>query len=261
MDILSIFGIFVGLVAIIGGNIMEGGHTSSLMQFTAFVIVAGGTLGAVMLQTQLPVFIHAMKLVVWVVLPPKRDTSALIAEIVEWSKTARKSGLLSLESIAEQVEDPFTRRCLQLLVDGTEPDAIRGIMETGIGSYESKHQAAAKVYEAGGGYAPTIGIIGAVMGLIHVMENLSDPSKLGTGIAVAFVATIYGVGISNLLLLPIANKLKALTTKQVKVQELILDGVVAIAQGDNPRNIESRLQGYIDGPARKPVDNEPAAAG
>jgi chemotaxis protein MotA len=258
MDILSVIGVIVALVAIIGGNMLEGGHTGSLVQLTAFVIVVGGTLGAVLVQTPLPVFLHALKMTVWVVLPPKRDIQQLVTEIVEWSKTARKSGLLSLENTAEQIADPFTRRCLQLLVDGTEPDTIRGIMETEVGSYESSHLAAAKVFEAGGGYSPTIGIIGAVMGLIHVMENLSDPSKLGTGIAVAFVATIYGVGLANLLLLPMANKLKAVTAKQVKVQELILEGVVAIAQGENPRAIENRLQGFADWSDRKPTSTEPA---
>lgn len=245
MDALSIIGVVVALGAILGGNILEGGHTGSLIQLTAFIIVIGGTMGAVMLQTPLSIFLRALKILPWVVVPPRIDWAGTIAKIVEWSTVSRREGLLQLESAAEQEPNPFSKKCIQLLVDGGEPEAIREIMQVDISHDEHRDTMAVKVYEAAGGYSPTIGIIGAVMGLIHVMQNLSDPSMLGSGIAVAFVATIYGVGAANLLLLPIANKLKAVINQQVLHQEMILDGIVAIAEGENPRLIENKLQGYL----------------
>ena len=245
MDFLSIIGILIGLVAIIGGNFLEGGHIGSLLQLTAFLIVAGGTLGAVVLQSPQRDFLRAIKMLVWIVFPPRIDNAAVVEKIIEWSKVARKEGLLGLEDIADEEPDPFTRKGLQMLIDGSEPETIRMVLDVDIGTQENALMAGAKVYEAAGGYAPTIGILGAVMGLIHVMENLSDPSKLGPGIAVAFVATIYGVGGANLFLLPIAAKLKSIVQRQISHNEMILDGLVSIAEGENPRSIESKLLGYL----------------
>ncbi len=245
MDILSIIGIALALGAILGGNAMEGGHLSSLMQLTAFIIVAGGTVGAVMLQSPLATFMKAIKMTVWVFIPPKLAASEAIEKIVNWSNIARKEGLLGLESLAEEEPELFARKGLQLLVDGSEPEAIRNIMEVELSAKEYLDIQAAKVYEGLGGYCPTVGIIGAVMGLIHVMNNLADPSKLGSGIAVAFVATIYGVGLANMFFLPIANKLKSLIHSQTQFREMIIEGVVSIAEGENPRNIETKLQGYL----------------
>ncbi|HQU15064.1 MAG: flagellar motor protein [Chromatiales bacterium 21-64-14] len=245
MDLLSIIGIVLALGSILGGNLMEGGHIASLLQLTAFIVVGGGTTGAAMLQTPLPTFVRALKMVIWVFLPPRQAPQATIEKIVGWSNIARKEGLLGLESMAETEEDLFARKGLQLLVDGSEPDAIRGILEVELGAKEHTSLQAAKVYEAMGGYSPTVGIIGAVMGLIHVMQNLADPSKLGEGIAVAFVATIYGVGMANLFLLPIANKLKSLVQKEAQFREMVIEGIIAIAEGENPRNIETKLQGYL----------------
>lgn len=245
MDILSILGIVVGLAAIIGGNIIEGGHVGSLLQLTAFVIVFGGTMGAVLLQTPLSIFMRALKMLVWIFLPPKVLANEAIEKILGWSQVARKEGLLGLEASIEAEPDEFAKKGLQLLVDGTEPDSIRAILEVDIGSKEHVDTAAAKVFEGMGGYSPTIGIIGAVMGLIHVMENLSDPSKLGSGIAVAFVATIYGVGMANLFFLPFASKLKNHVHGQTQFREMVIEGVVSIAQGENPRSIENKLKGYV----------------
>ena len=245
MDIMTILGIIVGLVAIFGGNILEGGHTSSLMIFTAFFIVFGGTLGAVMVQTPLPIFMHSLKRLRWMFKPPQNDTKAMIEKIVAWSQLARKEGLLSLQSAAEEETDSFSKNGLQMLADGSEPEVIRSILEVELSLNENRDIFAAKVWEGFGGYSPTIGIIGAVMGLIHVMENLADPSSLGPGIAVAFVATIYGVGLANLLFLPTANKLKTLISKQTQFREMIVDGLVSIAEGENPRNIDSKLQSYL----------------
>jgi chemotaxis protein MotA len=237
-------GIMMALVAILGGNILEGGHTSSLVQLTAFVIVGGGTLGAVMVQTPIRTFVRSMKIAAWVFVPVKLQPEEAAEKIVNWSNIARREGLLGLEAIAEEEPDPFARKGLQLLVDGSEPEAIRSILEVEIDSKEHQDIQAAKVFDGMGGYSPTIGIIGAVMGLIHVMNNLADPSKLGGGIATAFVATIYGVGFANLLFLPMANKLKSQVHSQTQFREMIVEGVISIAEGENPRNIETKLQGY-----------------
>lgn len=245
MDILSIIGVIVALGAILGGNIMEGGHTSSLIQLTAFIIVGGGTVGAIMIQVPLATFMRAMKIASWVFKSPKQSPREAIEKIVGWSNIARREGLLGLESVAEEETDLFARKGLQLLVDGNEPEAIRGIMEVDLGAQEYRDTQAAKVFEGMGGYSPTIGIIGAVMGLIHVMNNLADPSMLGAGIAVAFVATIYGVGLANLFFLPIATKLKGHVHAQTSFREMVLEGVVSIAEGENPRNIETKLNGYL----------------
>ncbi len=246
MDLVSIIGLCVGLIAIVGGQLLEGGHIGSLVQPTAFLIVIGGTAGAVMLQSPWKTFKAGLRMVKWVFQPPAPSLERIIADIVAWSGVARKEGLLALESRIESHRDPFVRKGLQLLVDGIEPERIREVLEVEIGSWESELKQASKIWEAAGGYAPTIGILGAVMGLIHVMENLSDPSKLGAGIAVAFVATIYGVGSANLVFLPIAKKLHATIGQLVAVREMTLDGLIGIAHGDNPRLIESRLQGYIN---------------
>jgi len=247
LDYLTLVGVFLGVGAIVGGNILEGGHTDSLLQLTAFVVVTGGTVGAALVQTQMPVFSRALALLGWVVRPPHADPEGIIERIVGWSNIARKEGLLGLEAVAEEEPDPFARKGLQLLVDGSEPESIRSILEVDLDAREQRDRDAARVFEAMGGYAPTIGILGAVMGLIHVMNNLADPSKLGPGIAVAFVATIYGVGLANLLFLPVANKLKAVVRRQAQLQEMITEGITAIAEGENPRNIEAKLQGYIHG--------------
>jgi chemotaxis protein MotA len=245
MDILTLIGLTLGFGAIIGGNLLEGGHIDSLLQLTAFIIVAGGTVGAVMVQTPISVFIRGLKMFLWIVLPPKVEQKTAVEKIVGWSNIARKEGLLGLESLVESEPDPFAQKGLQLLVDGSEPEAIRNILEVEIGVKEHFDTSAAKVFEGMGGYSPTIGIIGAVMGLIHVMNNLADPSKLGAGIAVAFVATIYGVGLANLVFLPVANKLKSVIHNQTQFREMVVEGVIAIAEGENPRNIETKLDGYL----------------
>lgn len=247
MDILSLVGLALAAVAVIGGQWLEGGHIGSLLQLAAFLIVVGGTVGAVMLQSPLPTFIEGLRMARWVVLPSKVDYAAAIAMVAGWASRARKDGMLALENELATIEDPFARNALQMLVDGFEPDKIDDALHVEITAYEEARRNAAKVWEAAGGYAPTVGILGAVLGLIHVMENLSDPNKLGGGIAVAFVATVYGVGSANLVFLPIANKLKALIARQVTYRELILDGIIGIANGENPKLIEARLAGHVSG--------------
>ncbi len=245
MDIISIAGLLLGVIAIIGGQVLEGGSVSSLVQPTAFLIVIGGTMGAVMLQSPLGTFLEAMRMVKWAIIPPTTDPEKLIGQIEQWSNIARKEGLLALEAQIVSLNDPFVAKGLQLLVDGAEPERLREVLEVEISAWEVSQKMAAKVWESAGGYSPTVGILGAVMGLIHVMENLSDPSKLGAGIAVAFVATIYGVGAANLIFLPVAKKLLANISRLVILRDMLVDGLVGIANGDNPRIIESRLRGYL----------------
>ena len=245
IDVLSFLGILVALLAIFGGNWLEGGHVDSLINGPAMLIVVGGTVGAILLQTPIGVFIHALRLSGRVFIPGKLDMDGTIQKIVMWSNIARKEGLLGLETIAEEEADPFIRKGMQMLVDGNEPEVLRDTLEMELDANEQHDNQAAKVFESMGGYSPTIGIIGAVMGLIHVMQNLADPSKLGSGIATAFVATIYGVGLANLFFLPFAAKLKTQTQNITKYRELVIEGVVGIAEGENPRNIESKLNGFL----------------
>ncbi len=245
MDRISIAGLLLGLTAIIGGLVLEGGHPASLLQVTAFLIVVGGTAGAVMLQSSAAQFSDALRTAGWVFKPPVHEPKKMIGRVSSWSQVARRGGLLALEAAIEASRDPFERKGLQLLVDGAEPNVLREALELEINAFEARYRAAARVWEAAGGYAPTVGIIGAVMGLIQVMENLTDPARLGAGIAVAFVATIYGVGLANLVFLPIANKIKALVARDVSMREMLIEGLVGIANGENPRSIEIRLQGYL----------------
>jgi chemotaxis protein MotA len=245
MDFLSILGLGLAMAAIVFGQALEGGHLTALINGPAFVIVIGGTLGAVLLQTPMFIFKRALQRSVWVFVPPEFSLEPLIRKICDWSNVARKEGLLGLEKFIEGESDSFCAKALQLLVDGSEPEQIRHALEMELSAREDIDEQAARLFESMGGYAPTIGIIGAVLGLIHVMENLADPSKLGPGIAAAFVATVYGVGIANLICLPLGNKLKSLVRQQSRVKEIIIEGIIAIAQGENPRAIESRLQGFI----------------
>ena len=245
MDKISVLGLLIGVAAIIGGQILEGGHIGSLSQPTALIIVLGGTMGAVMLQSPYATFMRGMRMVRWVWYPPVVDYQQVIKQVSTWSHISRREGLLALETVISQLKDDFARKGLQLLVDGAEPERLREVLEVEISTYEQEMKLSARIWEAAGGYSPTVGILGAVLGLIHVMENLTEPSKLGAGIAVAFVATIYGVGLANLVFLPMSNKLKAHINRLIVQREMIVDGLVGIANGDNPRIIESRLQGYI----------------
>jgi len=245
MDILSLLGLFIGFGAIIVGQHLEGGHLDTILNAVALLIVLGGTVGAVMLQTPLNTFLRSLKMFVWIFRPPQVSAEETLNKILEWNQIARKEGLIALDNVALDEPDLFSQKGLQMISDGADSEMIRDILENELDIEEENDLHAAKVYEAMGGYAPTVGIIGAVMGLIHVMGNLADPSSLGSGIAVAFVATIYGVGFANLLFLPIGNKLKILVSRRIRLQMMLIDGFVCVAEGENPRNIESRLQAYM----------------
>lgn len=218
---------------------------SSLIQPAAFIIVIAGTFGAVLLQSNMSHIIASVQMLKLVAITPEDDRKALAIRINRWSSYARKEGIFMLEAHLKQETEPFIRKGLQLLIDGTTPERIREICAIDMHFYEAQQRNAVKVWSAAGGYAPTIGILGAVLGLIHVMENLSDPSRLGGGIAIAFVATIYGVGLANLIFLPIANKLKHIIQQDMMRREMLLNAWVSIARGDHPRIVEERLQSYL----------------
>jgi chemotaxis protein MotA len=245
LDILSLTGLALGLLAVMVGAVLKGAGLHALLSSAAFMIVVVGTVAAICVQTPLGVMRHAMRIFPWVMKPPQLNGEVLIMKMVEWSNIARKQGLLGLEPILNRESDPFVRKALQLVVDGSEPESIRAIMEVELQTREDADTRAAKVFEGMGIYCPTLGIIGAVLGLMAVMQNLADPSKLGHGIAAAFTATIYGIGMANLFLLPMASKLKGVVHGQTAEREMIVEGLIAIAQGENPRNIETRLAGFV----------------
>lgn len=245
MDILSLLGIILAFVAILGGNLLEGGALDSLFNGPAALIVIGGTLAATILQTSWPLLKRAFGQSRWILFPPYMSLEDGIGKVIDWSVKARKQGLLGLEGLAEKEPERFARKGLQLLVDGSEPETIRSIMEVELDSREQRDLESARVFEAMGGYSPTIGIIGAVMGLIQVMTNLEDPESLGSGIATAFVATIYGVALANLLFFPVANKLRGILRERSRYEDMMIDGIIAIAEGENPKSIELRLRGFL----------------
>jgi len=245
LDILSIAGLALGLLAILVGAVLKGAGIHALLSAAAFMIVVVGTLAAIFVQTPVGVMRHAIRIFPWVMRPPPLNGEVLITKMVEWSNIARKQGLLGLEPILMRENDPFVRKALQLVVDGSEPESIRAVMEVELQTREDADTRAAKVFEGMGVYSPTLGIIGAVLGLMAVMQNLADPSKLGQGIAAAFTATVYGIGLANLFFLPVAAKLKGAIHSQSQVREMVIEGMLSIAQGENPRSIESKLQGYL----------------
>ena len=244
MDWGSVAGLVLALLGILVGQWMEGGHLGALVQPTAFLIVSVGTVGAVLLQSGLPTFMRGLRMA-RSIFELKVDKHRLYAaDVALWSQTARREGLLSLQRYMDEADDPFIAKGLRLLTDGVDPYKMREILGIEISTFETRERQAAKIWDAAGGYAPTIGILGAVLGLIHVMENLSDPSKLGAGIAVAFVATIYGVGLANLIFLPIGGKLKTAVNEEVTRLEMLADAFFSIAVGDNPLSLEERMMAY-----------------
>lgn len=246
MDILLPLGLVFSIAAILIGQALEGGHVGSILQFTAFLIVIGGTLGAVMVNYPLKPFLMAFKLAIGAMFPGKTDYEAFISQLEDFAQVARKEGILALESRVKDVKDPFLSRGLQYVIDGTEPETLKKILEIEMSYQEEREMLSAKVFETAGGFAPTVGILGAVLGLIHVMENLADPSKLGPGIATAFVATVYGVGSANLLFLPLAGNIKIKIKTKSLLKELTIEGLIGIATGENPRLLREKLEGFIE---------------
>ncbi|MEO5924561.1 MAG: flagellar motor protein [Bryobacteraceae bacterium] len=244
IDFATFAGIVVALGAILGGLVLEGGKIADVAQVTAAMIVLGGTLGAVMVATPVKVLKGALKRIMGVIKDPVPPIGDILEEVVEYSTLARKNGLISLENVAADISDPFLRKGLMLAVDGSDLQEIRSMLELEIDIEEERAEAEAKVFEGAGGYAPTIGIIGAVMGLIQVMKNLADIEEVGHGIAVAFVATVYGVGLSNLLFLPMAQKIKARAHAEAKRRVLITEAIAGIVEGLNPKLLRAKLEPF-----------------
>lgn len=244
MDKLSVIGLFVAVIAIYLGFMLDGGHLTSLFELPAFIIVFGGTLGAVMLQSSLLQFKHAISLLKWVFYPPVYNIEQGINDIVNWASKSREAGYLALEDTALEIEDKFTQKGLNLLVDGIELTHLKSTLELDIDINREHNLRSANVFESMGGYSPTIGILGAVLGLIHAMSNLTEPDLLGQGIATAFIATIYGVGFANLIYLPIANKIRGIVHQETLYREMICEGLVSIANGENPHSIENKLSAF-----------------
>ncbi len=245
MDKATLIGLILGIGAVLGGQVLEGGSVKSILQSTAFIIVFGGTFGAVFISFPFHEVIGAFQGIKKIIKEPPQDPHQIIKQITSYTNKARKEGILSLEKEIKNVNDPFLKKSLTMAVDGVEPNMIRDVMEKELEYLDEHGKGGGKVFKSAGGYAPTIGILGAVLGLIHVMENLNDPSKLGAGIATAFVATVYGVGSANLLFLPISNKLELRHRHDMIVKEMILEGIVSVSMGENPRLIEEKLVSFL----------------
>ncbi|NCN41159.1 flagellar motor protein [bacterium] len=246
MKSLTVLGILLGVGAIFLGNLLEGGHIASLFQFTAGLIVVGGTLGATLASHRSENIRMALKAFRSTIFSNETEERRRVAEeITQSALLARKESILALEKKVNEFSDPFMRSVFRFVVDGVDPETVRKVFESEIELHESRKMMAAKVWLDAGGFSPTIGIIGAVLGLIHIMGNLSDTSVLGQGIAVAFVATIYGVGLANLVLLPVGNKLKSLVQYRSETEDMILEGGLAILSGLNPYIIEQKMQAYL----------------
>jgi chemotaxis protein MotA len=254
-------GLLLAFGGILGGLVIDGGKISDIKQVSAGLIVFGGTIGAVMLTTPLGILISAASKLGSLFFEKIQPVAETIEVLIGYATQARKQGIVSLEQEAVKVQDPFLRKALTLAVDGMELSQIRSIMELEIELVEQRGEAQAKVFETAGGYSPTVGIIGAVLGLMQVMKNLANIDEVGRGIAGAFVATVYGVGIANLFFLPAGGKLKARLRAELQIRELMLEGVLAIVEGLNPKLIRTRLDAYLEQPAsKKAAAKEPSKA-
>jgi chemotaxis protein MotA len=245
VDWASLAGLALAIAGIFAGHALDGGRFASLIQPAAFAIVVVGTFGSVLLQSEGATFVRGLRMLRWVFMPPPNRRQKLSREIGLWSLSARRDGLLSLEQYLPGSRDKFIEKGLRLVVDGIHPDKIKNLLEAELTAYEFGQRQAARIWESAAGYAPTIGILGAVLGLIHVMENLTDPSRLGAGIAVAFVSTVYGVGLANLFFYPVGNKLKAIVAEQVMQYEILTDVFHDLASGDHTRVVEERVASLL----------------
>lgn len=245
MDLLAIIGVVLAFASVILAMVLDGGSLIALLHFPAFMIVVGGTFGAIMLQTPLRVFIRAFRILIWAFFPPAQEGTQIISWILDWAQIARREGVLALEPIAKDMTDPFLKEGLGLVIDGIPPATVRAILETKLHAHEEHEMSATRVFEQMGGYSPTIGIIGAVLGLITTMAHLDDPAALGRGIATAFVATVYGVGTANLLYLPLANKLRTVVRHSLRREEIIMEGLLGIATAEPRLHLGMRLTSYF----------------
>lgn len=245
MDLGTIIGLAVAAVAIVLGLLLEGGKVGQILQPTAALIVFGGTFGAILVQFPIGVVLAALRSLVSIFLVPKSDPRGVIQQIVTIAFKARREGIVSLDSELDKIENPFMKKALMLAVDGTEPEELRKMMELEMENQGEYEENIPKVFESAGGFSPTIGIIGAILGLIQVMQHLDNIDEVGRGIAVAFVATVYGVGAANLILLPASGKLRIRIREEQIVREMMLEGVVSLLEGMNPRMIETKLNSFL----------------
>ncbi|HEY9746471.1 MAG TPA: flagellar motor protein [Oculatellaceae cyanobacterium] len=245
MDITSLIGILLGVAAVFGGALLEGLPITAVIQPTAFIIVFGGLTGAILLQSTQHDLMNAIKGLPVIFFGVKEKPAEVAELLVGLALKARKEGILALQSDIAAIEDPFLKKGLELMTDGTDPQLLRELLETELGFFEEEINHASKVWEGAGGFAPTIGIIGAVLGLIHVMQNLNDPEKLGSGIAVAFVATVYGVGAANLLFIPMGGKLKGKSRTTIMTREMMIEGILSIQAGESPNFISEKLKVFM----------------
>lgn len=257
IDVATLAGLATALGFILLGNHLEGGHLHAIVQPTAALIVFGGTLGAVLVSFPMATFVQAVKATAQFLGDKQVDSQGLLDQIVNYAQKARREGIIALEEDAQGIADPFFRKAILMVVDGVDSKTVNETLQLELAMLDEQGEMPAKVYEAGGGYAPTIGIVGAVLGLIHVMSNLSDVAKVGEGIAVAFVATIYGVASANIVFLPAANKLKIKHHEEMVRREMIMHGVLAIQQGEKPKLIVDRLSAFMHGHAAVPGQAEP----
>jgi len=245
MDLLSFIGILIAAIAVVGGYLIEGGSFDVLFNGPALLIVFGGTFGAAMVQSQVSIFSHAMKMMMWAFFPPRIGAQRMIKKIIEWSNIARKEGLLGLETIAETESDVFARKSLQLLVDGNDPEVIKRVLQVEISSKRQYDNHAATIIESMGRYSIIAGILAAVIGLMQTTHEASPPEALRIGVEAALIALVYGFCFAQFVFVPCARKLQYVVSAQSQIQDMLLEGVLSIAEGENPRNIETKLQGFI----------------
>jgi chemotaxis protein MotA len=257
MDKASIGGVILAVVGIVAGLLIEGGNLGQILQPTAALIVFGGTLGAVLLQFPLTTVVAAFRRLTHVFAAPKKQKDGLIAQLVIFANKARRSGVVSLDADLNAIADPFLKRTVMLAVDGTEPAELRKIMRVSLESTAERDERLPSVFESAGGFSPTIGILGAVLGLIQVMQHLDNIQEVGRGIAVAFVATIYGVGAANLFFLPFAGKMRLQLRDEHQRREMMLEGIISILEGMNPRMLEVKLAGFLSDPGNQEMERNP----
>lgn len=246
MDFLTLIGIALGIGTLMGAQVLEGGRASALFDATALLIVMGGTLAGVMLQSSFSTLGRAVRILAWAMRPPHFSTAQAVEKIVQWSKLARKEGLLGLESISETDKDPFARKGLQLLVDGSEPQMMRSVLKMEVENREQAELAAVDLFKDMGRYSPALGIVAAALGLGEWLQHASDPAHVSGAASLAALGIVYGFGFANLFWIPLAGKLRSVVRAQSQYRRLIIEGIVSIAEGESPRRIETRLQGFLD---------------
>jgi chemotaxis protein MotA len=245
MDLATIIGLLLAWGALIGSLLMEGGQLRALVNIPAALLVFGGTFGAACISFRLNQIMELPSILEQAFAESTLDSGAVIRMLVRFAERARREGLLVLEEECRRIKDPFLQKGVRLAIDGTDPEMVREILSTEIHFLQSRHKVGESIFTTLGGFAPTLGIIGTVMGLIHMLANLSDPGKMGPLIAGAFIATLYGVSSANLIFLPIANKLKARSSDELLIREVMVEGILSIQAGDNPRLVDDKLKAYL----------------